>query len=781
MMLAALLMSQVDAQTTIKGSALPTASTLTLADKVMMVTDPSGTPTTKTATLTLIKATLAAGSGDVVGPASAVGNRVVFFDGTTGKLVKDSGLTLSGTNTGDQDLSGYLSTATAATTYQPLDADLTSWAGISAAANVGTFLASPSSANFASAITDETGSDFLVMSNAPTLTNPISANYKGAPYSGTSGFLQLSGGFSAASNGGQILLNGGGLNAHAGIINLSGGSTMFGGVGGTLNSQGGDSGADGGDLLMYGATLPGGNIATFDGGGSIDTRGTGSIQFGALGTRTTLVGSAATSDKTITMPNATGTILLTDGNGSALTGINASNISSGSLALARIAQDGATNGQVLSWNGTAWAPAAGGGGLTINTTGITGGTSGRLLTSGTTVGELTLGSGVSTFLTTPTLANLNAATTDADAAGLGANTFTGALTLSVAGAASAPSLYLTGALNVGGTGTTTFPHIFHQPTGATAATTWSSGANAGTVIGANEATGFVGNFVDGRVAGAAAVRIDHLGNYAIGTINAVGIRSDTGQVTFRHSGGSSSFLSPVAAGNIGLSVASACGIGWTNDGSISATGGFDTVLYRAGLGSIQLGANAAAPVAQTLKAHNGSGTNIDGAPLNLSGGLSTGTADDGDLIFNTTMTGASSGSSVNTYQTRQHVQAKFVNLTEATATNVTSISLPSGKVTGGTATVTVWASDGTDHQTLTSQIRFGAVNKAGTLTTTCNQTDGTTAASAGTLTVTYDTAASGANLLIRANATSSLTQTVLRCRIVINGLNGDDVQTVTPQ
>lgn len=42
------------------------------------------------------------GSGDVVGPASAVNNRVAFFDGATGKLIKDSGLTLSGSNTGDQ-------------------------------------------------------------------------------------------------------------------------------------------------------------------------------------------------------------------------------------------------------------------------------------------------------------------------------------------------------------------------------------------------------------------------------------------------------------------------------------------------------------------------------------------------------------------------------------------------------------------------------------------------------------------------------------------------------
>jgi hypothetical protein len=35
------------------------------------------------------------GTGDVVGPSSSVDNRVVLFNGTTGKLIKDSGLTLS--------------------------------------------------------------------------------------------------------------------------------------------------------------------------------------------------------------------------------------------------------------------------------------------------------------------------------------------------------------------------------------------------------------------------------------------------------------------------------------------------------------------------------------------------------------------------------------------------------------------------------------------------------------------------------------------------------------
>ncbi len=45
-------------------------------------------------------------AGDVDGPASAVDNNVAFFDGVTGKLIKDSGLTISGSNTGDVTLAG---------------------------------------------------------------------------------------------------------------------------------------------------------------------------------------------------------------------------------------------------------------------------------------------------------------------------------------------------------------------------------------------------------------------------------------------------------------------------------------------------------------------------------------------------------------------------------------------------------------------------------------------------------------------------------------------------
>jgi hypothetical protein len=87
------------------------------------------------------------------------------------------------------------------------------------------------------------------------------------------------------------------------------------------------------------------------------------------------------------------------------------------------------SGKYLTTNGTtsSWATVATG--LTIGSTAITSGTSGRLLTSGTTVGELTLGTGVLSWLGTPTETNLKAAQS-----GLAwldtAQTFTAAQTIS---------------------------------------------------------------------------------------------------------------------------------------------------------------------------------------------------------------------------------------------------------------------------------------------------------------------------------------------------------------
>jgi hypothetical protein len=55
---------------------------------------------------------------------------------------------------------------------QPLDADLTSWAGVTRASGFDTFAATPTSANLASLVTNETGSGSLVFATSPTLVTP---------------------------------------------------------------------------------------------------------------------------------------------------------------------------------------------------------------------------------------------------------------------------------------------------------------------------------------------------------------------------------------------------------------------------------------------------------------------------------------------------------------------------------------------------------------------------------------------------------------------------------
>ena len=157
------------------------------------------------------------------------------------------------------------------------------------------------------------------------------------------------------SNGGNIILTGGSSQGCGGTLNMSGGN---GSNGGTINASGGDNGnggsiniSDGGgsitsigvneneagslnmsaNIYSSGGSIntsggagqvriendeeihfggAGGSINTSNGGGSIDTRGVGSIELGITGTRTTLVGSASGTNKTITLPNATGTIAL---------------------------------------------------------------------------------------------------------------------------------------------------------------------------------------------------------------------------------------------------------------------------------------------------------------------------------------------------------------------------------------------------------------------------------------------------------------------------------------
>jgi hypothetical protein len=160
-------------------------------------------------------------------------------------------------------------------------------------------------------------------------------------------------------------------------------------------------------------------------------------------------------------------------------------------------------------------------------------------------------------------------------------TLEGANTFSAAGANSAAPILLSGALNTGGTGTTTFPHIFHQPTGATAATAWSSGANSGTVYGCNEATGFLGNFADYRIAGARhfSLGTDGSGNSRM-NFGSAGYYIQLVSTTFSVSGGLS-----VGGGSITASG----GNGIVSTGTLAVTGATTLTGLLTTNGGITLG------------------------------------------------------------------------------------------------------------------------------------------------------------------------------------------------
>ena len=158
------------------------------------------------------------------------------------------------------------------------------------------------------------------------------------------GSINISGSFggsftSVGPDGGSI-----NLSTNGGSINLSGDNSQP-NYGGSISASAVD-GADGGSINISGGEFGnGGSINLSSGGGSINTQGVGSIQFGVSGTRTTLNGSA-TADRTATLPNITGTLPIALI--SASTALNFGNISgSGAFADLTISLTGAVTTDVV--------------------------------------------------------------------------------------------------------------------------------------------------------------------------------------------------------------------------------------------------------------------------------------------------------------------------------------------------------------------------------------------------------------------------------------------------
>ena len=152
-----------------------------------------------------------------------------------------------------------------------------------------------------------TGGSINISAGPHSATGPTGVGniYSSSGVGGNGGSIQLLGGAGGeednagnGGNGGTIIGNGGAA-ITIGQNNVGESILGTGYNGGTINFSAGSVGA-------------GGSIDISNGGGSIDTRGVGSIQLGVAGTRTTINGSASGTDKTITLPNATGTVALTN-------------------------------------------------------------------------------------------------------------------------------------------------------------------------------------------------------------------------------------------------------------------------------------------------------------------------------------------------------------------------------------------------------------------------------------------------------------------------------------
>lgn len=119
-------------------------------------------------------------------------------------------------------------------------------------------------------------------------------------------------------------------------------------------------------------------------------------------------------------------------------------------------------------------------------------------------------------------------------------------------------------------------------------------------------------------------------------------------------------------------------------------------------------------------------------------------------------------------------------LVQSTSAAVANVTVASGKIVGGIIHYTIHCNNGTDFQSRSGAANFNAVNKGGTVTASITPLTEDVAVSAGTLTVTWTAVANGNSVDLKANATSSLTPTVLECYWDMS-LRGSGTATVTPQ
>lgn len=317
-------LSQVTAPTNFTATGTPSNTTFLRGDNVW-ATPPGG----------------GGGGGQVNSVVAGTGISVNSTDPVNPIVALSSG---SQTSLGKADTA--LQPAAIGATVQGYDADLASWAGVTRATGFDVFAATPSSANLAALLTDETGTGANVFANSPTLVTPALGTPSSVTLTNATG-LPISTGVSGLGTGvATFLATPSSANLRAALTDEVGtGSAYF--VGGALGTPASATLTNATGLpISTGVSGLGTNVATFLATPSsanlraalTDETGTGVAYF---------VGGALGTPSSATLTNATGLPLTTGVTGT----LGATNGGTG------LTSPGAS-GNVLTSNGTAWVSSA---------------------------------------------------------------------------------------------------------------------------------------------------------------------------------------------------------------------------------------------------------------------------------------------------------------------------------------------------------------------------------------------------------------------------------------